>query len=224
MDRTIHPAALPWTPRDLRGADVSVRVRPDGLLSARVIHAPLLGITPEMLAWWFTRQEDTVDVDGTPRSGFQAEHPDHLAWRWIDPPKVGARFHRCLRLPGQPPYPIDSVNTVQTLDATGFAHHDTLAGRPWATEHHAFKAGPSGVVVTSQLSVGYADGPARWLANHAWRPLSHPLAKGEAWLRHTVEVVGNIGHALPPHWRRHHPVADPVAVPAPRLRGERSVG
>jgi phenylpropionate dioxygenase-like ring-hydroxylating dioxygenase large terminal subunit len=50
--------------RSLESAQTSLRRLPDRRLLATIRHAPLRGVTPEMLAWWFRNIEGTVSVEG----------------------------------------------------------------------------------------------------------------------------------------------------------------
>jgi hypothetical protein len=68
--------------RTIESAQTSLRRLPDNRLLMTIRHAPLRGITPEMLCWWFQSIEGTVEIDGREYPRYLVWHPfDHIDYR-----------------------------------------------------------------------------------------------------------------------------------------------
>ena len=60
------PRNLPWAVADYRQAHFSHQTLPNGQIQLEIDHLPLIGITPEMLAWWYrVLPISTVVINGT---------------------------------------------------------------------------------------------------------------------------------------------------------------
>ena len=65
MKRPIPPPRpIDWSLRPLESAETELCHLRDGRRELRIRHAPLHGITPAMLRWWFLHIEGTVEVQG----------------------------------------------------------------------------------------------------------------------------------------------------------------
>lgn len=197
------PLDVPWTQKPLESAETVVSVMPDGRLKLWIRHAPLRGVTPAMLAWWFRHIEGEVEIAGRRVPRYRAWHPcDHIAFRYarrlpdgsIGP---GAVFHITEAFARNPAWIIDVHTTVEKLDETGFIHGPRHLGIKVAHMEYEFEAIPEGTRYTNWLIAG-PDAPLIGpLLNAIVRPRLFPDDKARAWLTHNVEEVGNFESFLP---------------------------
>lgn len=193
----------PWPLRPLESAEHGVESLPDGRISYWIRHAPLRGVTPAMLAWWFAHLEGTVRVGGRTIDRYRIWHPvDHVhasyARRRADGtvgPGAAIRLREFLG--GDPRHEVNVVSDIERLDEGGFVHNPRWHGiRGLARMEYAFEAIPEGTRYCNRLIVGGAAGWRRWLSPWLQR-YGFDAAHGRAWLRHNVEEVGQFEHFLP---------------------------
>jgi hypothetical protein len=104
---------------------------PDGRLQMTIAHAPLRGITPAMLAWWFRNIGGTMLWQGCERQRYHVWHPrDHIHWALArEAPgggvRPGASFRIVEAFQANPRYRIDVTDRVVDLSEAGI----TLVGR-----------------------------------------------------------------------------------------------
>lgn len=205
--RPAEPLDLPWPLRSLGSARHGRERLPDGRMSWWIRHAPLQGVSPRMLAWWFAHLEGDVVIGGRRINRYRAWHPyDHVhasyAWRCADG-SVGPGAAIRLRefLGGNPAYEVNVVSEIEKLDEEGYIHNPILHGlRGLARMEYRFHRMPQGTLYENRLLVGGAAGwqrrlnplLQRWVFDHA---------HGMAWLRHNIEEVGQFERFLPALYR-----------------------
>ena len=184
----LPPRPFKWTMKPLDSAETGVKTLDDGRLELSIRHDILKGVTPAMLDWWFRNIEGTMEHMGQTYPRYLVWHPiDHiyyeLARRAPDGTAgPGAQFHIVEALGANLDYLVDSVADVLKADDTGH----TLSVRQSGTEviriEHTFTPVPEGTLFQSRTRVVTK---------------TVPEAMGRAWLKHSVEEVGNLEYFLP---------------------------
>lgn len=203
-----EPALVPWPLRSLGSAEHGIERLTDGRISYWIRHAPLRGVTPAMLVWWFSHLEGDVEVGGRRINRYRAWHPyDHVHAsyaRRLPDGSVGPGAVIRLReyLGRNCRYEVNVTSDIEKLDPGGFIHNPRLHGIPGLVRmEYAFETVPEGTLYTNRLLVGGASG---------WRRLVTPLVQrfgfdaehGRAWLRHNIEEVGLFECFLPALYAR----------------------
>ncbi len=199
----IYPMRGPETARS------SISYLPNKRLRLTIDHAPLAGITPDMLLWWFRNiGGDMAYADGVyPR--YLVWHPlDHIAWE-LDRPAPdgeigeGARFHIVETFAQDPTMLIDSVDRVEKLDATGIRLALRVAGAQVFQLEHTWSQGRGRTHYTSVFDLGARSrlfAPVNaYLRRRVFRP-----GMEQAWIRHNIEEVGLLEHFLPTLFESEH--------------------
>ncbi|MCU0912700.1 MAG: hypothetical protein MUE98_15650 [Rhodobacteraceae bacterium] len=120
-----------WRGRPMDSARWTLTRLPDGRLQMTIAHAPLRGITPAMLAWWFRNIGGTMLWQGCERQRYHVWHPrDHIHWALArEAPgggvRPGASFRIVEAFQANPRYRIDVTDRVVDLSEAGI----TLVGR-----------------------------------------------------------------------------------------------
>ena len=186
--KLLTPRPFNWTMKPLDSAEIGVKTLDDGRLELSIRHDILKGVTPAMLDWWFRNIEDTMEHMGQTYPRYLVWHPiDHIhfevARRASDGTAgPGAQFHIVEALGANLDYLVDSVADVLKADDTGH----TLSVRQFGAEiiriEHTFTPVPEGTLFQSRTRVVTQ---------------AVPEAMGRAWLKHSVEEVGNLEYFLP---------------------------
>jgi hypothetical protein len=205
--------AYSFSMRDVDSARTSTHRRVDGRLEARIAHAPLHGVTSEMLVWWFenfadepTAREDDLSTRKTARVGDQ-DVPLYWLWHPIDHFMVRLRKPSPTGAPGlsegaqatlkERILDVIEVNAlVDGMSRDGI--HLTMIRGPFRLGdlRHTFADTPEGLVYRSRLIVGSTLPLIGRLVNFIARRFLFTPATLKRWLRHNVEEVGNFEHFL----------------------------
>lgn len=200
-----EPIPVPWSLKPLSSARTSIDELDDGRLRLSIDHDVVHGVTPEMIAWWFSNLEGDVSVEGVRYPRYRVWHPrDHLSFRYRRRPPAngvldarGAVFEIHEVLGRDPRHRIDIVTDVKRLDPGGFRHHPRLHGVRAVVMDYTFERVPGGTRYRNSLTVGFALPRALRGINLALRRAAFSDAHGRAWLLHNVEEVGCFEHFLP---------------------------
>lgn len=211
MRNVVMPPARPvqWRLRPTESARTTVQTLRSGELHVTIEHAPLEGVTPEMLAWWYS------NVNGTMRY-VEATYPRYLVWHPLDHISYevvkaapngrvapGAKLHIIEALGREPRNLIDIVPTVEQLDATGAVVGRRIFGTPVVLLENVFEAIPRGTRYVSRLTVGGSTPFGRLFLNRIARGRALPDWKVNPWwIRHHIEEIGNLENFLPDLFRR----------------------
>jgi DAPG hydrolase PhiG domain len=192
-----------WQGRPMDSAKWSLSRLPDGRLRMTIAHAPLQGITPAMLDWWFRNIGGTMDWQGRKVSRYHVWHPrDHIHWALARPApggKVapGAIFRIVEAFQANPRYRVDVLDRVTALSEAGI----TLEGRSFGLQvtrlAHRFTALDTATQYDSVLEVGLTAPLIGPLLNRLILPCKFPEAMGRAWIAHNIEEVGQFEQFLP---------------------------
>ncbi len=201
-----EPLSLPWELKPVSSASAGSEVLPDGRLKFWIKHDVIKGVTPAMLAWWFSHLEGDVEVEGQMLNRYRVWHPfDHVSVSYaqrlpdggIGP---GAKIHIIECLGRNPHYKIDVVSTIEKLDEEGFVHNPVSHGVSLARMEYTFREVGGGTLYENALIVPRERGS--WLFRKVVVPILFPEAKGHAWIKHNVEEVGSFENFLPNLYRR----------------------
>ena len=194
-----RPLIAPLRPMD--SAQTSLRRLPDRRLVMTIRHAPLRGITPEMLVWWFQNIEGTIEIDGREYPRYLVWHPyDHIAYdttrRRDGSVSPGVRFHIVEAFGRDPGLRVETRDHVEVLDTSGLRLSSRIAGIEMFVLHHRFTREEEGTQYDSTMVFGAAGTIGRVV-----NPLLNRFVFGErharAWLKHNVEEVGLLEELLP---------------------------
>jgi hypothetical protein len=188
--------------RPTSSAEITVQPIERGGLMQRIAHAPLAGITREMLFWWMHHIGDTVEFEGHRVKAYRLWHPrDHVDWSCDGQVRAGAKFRIVEAFGRNPKFLVDSIFDVPKLDMTGFRIESTMFGIGRITVDEDWTEGPEGVCWTNTM---------RFLPVTTWAiplvRLGRVVARPQltAWLQHNVEEVGYIPEFLPKLYDRVH--------------------
>lgn len=204
-DRPALPELYPYRP--LNSARTTLERLPNARLRATIDHAPLEGVTPEMLLWWFRNIGGTMEYAGASVPRYLVWHPrDHISWEMTRPgpgggAEEGARFHIRENLLGDPTLRIDSTDRVEKLDHTGIRLVMRIAGAQFFQLEHTWSPGRARTHYVSVLDLGCRSRLGNPVNRHLLRRVfSERTAR--AWLQHNVEEVGRLEHFLPALYER----------------------
>lgn len=199
----LPPRAVPWVMKPLASAKTEETALPDGRVQLRVEHDLLRGVTPPMLVWWWRNIAGEMKVS-------ERIYPNYLVWHPIDHIHFevvkrlpdgdvgpGAVFHLVEALGADMKNLIDARLHLQTLDETGAAVEVYALGQTVLQIRGQFLPRGEGTQFISIMTIGSAGwlgkvGLNEWLINRFF-----PAARRKAWLKHSVEEIGNLEFFLP---------------------------
>jgi hypothetical protein len=181
--------------RPLGSAKITVRELEGGGLEQRIEHAPLLGVTREMLFWWMHHIGDQVEVEGQRVLAYRLWHPfDHVHWSCDGEVAPGCRFHIVEAFQRERRYLVDSMFDVPELTAFGFRIVTTFFGVVRLSIREEWSDVPGGVQWTNTMQVVPRAGVLSPLVRVGRAVKGKMLT---AWLEHNVEEVGFVPEFLP---------------------------
>lgn len=201
-----EPLPLFWQLKPVSSARAGVETLKDGRRKYWIKHDVLKNVTPRMLAWWFGHMEGDVEIQGQRFPRYRVWHPlDHVYARYVrrvpdEPVTPETQVALCEYLGRNPAYKIEAVSTIEKLDETGFIHAVIRGGVQIARMEHVFTKTADGVRDENCLIVPGTPrlGPFVRLLG----PFLFPDGKGQAWLKHNIEEMGNLENFLPELYER----------------------
>lgn len=199
--RLPDPLDLDWTMKSWQDAELELTYHRSHMILT-IEHELLVGVTPEMLDWWFRHIGGEMEVDGRTYSRYRVWHPrDHIDWQLVegDPDRVGvgARFRIVEAFDRNPAWLVDSIERVTKLDETGIRLERHILGSEVFSLEHWFSPAEGGTRYRSRMELGADTAFGRLLFNRLLRPMVFSDLMGPAWLKHNVEEVGNFERFLP---------------------------
>ncbi|MBX3494457.1 MAG: hypothetical protein KF899_15930 [Parvibaculum sp.] len=196
------PHDFGWRLRTAESADVVETKLGDGRREIRLDHAPLPGVTTEMLDWWFQNFDGVARFQGARLPAYHLWHPrDHLSVRpsrnregRIAP---GSRLHIREVFNRDPRFETDVRVVIHRWDRRGIGLHRHILGHRVFELDHVFTDDAAGLLYRSCLRVGAAAGPLAAPINRYLVPRLFGDAAAAAWIRHNVEEVGCFADFLP---------------------------
>ena len=199
------PLAVPWQLKTVDSAKSWINELPDGRVQYCIEHQVLRGVRPAMIVWYLNHLTDIIEVDGQSVQQYRLWHPiDHIALTYLKSATDGRNFGPGAQVRIQeafqanPRYGIDVKATIEFLDETGFAHHETFAGLRAAHMSYSFTETDEGTLYKNSLTAGVEGRSliARFV-NTFVLPRVFPREKGQAWIQHNIEEVGAFESFLP---------------------------
>jgi hypothetical protein len=195
--------------KPLASAKTEETVLADGRVRLTVEHDPLRGVTPPMLVWWWRNIGGDMEVDGRIHPRYLVWHPiDHIHFavtRHLPDGGVGpgAVFHIVEALGADMKHLIDVKLHLRALAETGAVVEVHTLGRPVMQIRGTFAPRAESTHVVSTMTLGFSGwvgelGLNRWLVDRFF-----PADRRQAWLKHSVEEIGNLQFFLPELYRRH---------------------
>lgn len=214
------PLSIEWRRKHITSARTTLRHDDAGRLILTIEHDLIIGVTPEMLDWWFRHIGGAMAWQGAERSRYRVWHPeDHIDWQLVrgDPNAVGAgsQFRIVEAFGRRREFFVDTIDTVEKLDETGIRLVQRRLGETVFSLEHTFEGTEGGTLYRSTLIAGAQRGPLRVIFNRFIRPRLFSDAMGRAWLRHNVEEVGNFESFLPVVFARRSDGPHGVRLPSP---------
>jgi hypothetical protein len=195
--------------KPLASAKTDESVLGDGRVRLQIEHELLQGITPAMLVWWWRNIDGTIEVAGASYARYLVWHPvDHIHFELTErlpdgSVGAGAVFHIVEALGADMRNLIDVRLHLRELDERGAMVEVRALGQRVLEIRGQFVAREAGTQVSSTMTIGSTG----WLGDlglNAWLiERFFPPARRRAWLKHSVEEIGNLQYFLPALYRRH---------------------
>jgi hypothetical protein len=192
-----------WQGRPLDSAKWSLIRLPDGRLRMTIAHAPLQGITPAMLNWWFRNIGGTMVWQGHEVARYHVWHPrDHIRWALHKAAPdggagPGAIFRIVEAFQANPRYRVDVRDRVTELSEAGITLEGRSLGLKVTKLAHRFTALDGATQYNSVLEVGLSLPVLGPVLNGLILPAKFPEDMGHAWIAHNIEEVGQFETFLP---------------------------
>jgi hypothetical protein len=213
----LPPLSFGWTMKPLSSASrAEFKVLPNKQFELVISHDIIKGVTPQMLHWWFSRIDDTMEYNGETHHRYRIWHPlDHIYYKDLSRAadgtgSAGTRRHIVEAFGANRNYLINIIDRVEHLDdkgvllateqggiSLGFGNLLTPLPIKLSTLEHQFFAVPNGTRYESRLLIGLDSNIGKWFVNPIVRPLFIGYEMAKAWLKHNIEEVGNFEFFLP---------------------------
>jgi DAPG hydrolase-like protein len=206
----LPPRPFGWTMKGLSSARIEQNFLPDGRLVLRIEHEPLSGVTPQMLVWWWRNIEGDMELEGQNYPRYLIWHPiDHIHFsvlKRLADGSVGAGsvFHIVEALGADVKHLVDVALHLTKLEETGgiVELHGPFGGTALQIQGR-FTAVPEGTQITSTMTLGGSGWFASLAMNRLLIDWLVPAERRAAWLKHSVEEIGNLQFFLPALYHRH---------------------
>ncbi|GAA6182561.1 hypothetical protein NBRC116594_39990 [Shimia sp. NS0008-38b] len=198
-----------WELRRLDDGFSKVTLLPDGRTLFEVEHAPVRDVTTDMLSWWYGVYADLkLVIDEQMYPAYLVSHPlDHISLRSEKKDKDGplspGDFITLVEAYGRnPQHSTNERLEVTQRDKKKFALRASRRGITVADVEFVFVDGPDGAEVKNKLTVGVENGILKPLVNRWIVPWLYNEDRNYAWVRHSIEEIGNFENFLPDIYAR----------------------
>jgi hypothetical protein len=219
----LAPRPVDWTMKPLSSATIDESVLPDGRVVLRIQHDLLRGVTTDMLVWWWHNIEGGIELNGQTYPRYLVWHPiDHIYFRVLKRLAdgnvgVGSIFHLVEALGADMTHLIDVALYLRKLDETGGVVELPVLGRSAMRIEGRFVPHEGGTQVTSTMTAGFSSWVGTIGLNRLLLGWFFPPERRRAWLKHSVEEIGNLQFFLPELYCRYAP-SDRSSRAAPACR------
>jgi|SRR3954468_499676 hypothetical protein len=199
------PRPVVWPLRPPESAKVS-RSQDGGRRVVTIEHAPLRGVTAEMLSWWYRHVPGTMPyADGT-YSRYLVWHPlDHISYEIENERPVGeaqtvepgTKLHIVEALGRDLDNVLDIHVAVESIDGRSAVISRRVLGSAVVRLENEFQSTRSGAKYITRMTLGDDTLPGHLLLNRVARTRALPPRKLERWIRHHIEEIGNLENLLP---------------------------
>jgi hypothetical protein len=200
------PRPILWPLRPAESAEHQI-TNDSGQLIITITHAPLRGVTAEMLQWWFRHVAGTMSYAGGIWPRYLVWHPlDHISYDVVRPAVdggvgPGAKLHIVEALGRNS---ADLLNIRVRVDEIGEGRA-VIAKRVLGTDivclENEFADSLAGATYNTRLRIGDHGPLGRLLLNHIARHRAFPPTRIQRWVRHHIEEIGNLENFLPDLFR-----------------------
>jgi hypothetical protein len=193
-----EPRPVLWPFRERKTARVSYS--PGTPYHVRIHHAPLAGVTAEMLAWWYGHVPGTMEYAGEIYPRYLVWHPlDHISYEANGGPTVttGSRLRIREALHRNPDQLIDIRVEVEELTAQRAVITKRALATTMVRLENDFADSNAGATYRTTLTVGSRKFLGRLALNRLARRRAFPPDRVEAWITHHIEEIGNLENFLP---------------------------
>lgn len=189
------PIPIDWAMRTPETARIAVHELADGRLRQTIEHAPLPGVTADMVLWYLERVDQDMIWRGRRALAYRFWHPvDHISFERLGEFGVGDRWHITEAFGGDPRFWMEAVFDVTKLDESGFRMEIRRLRRPVVVMDERWEHTADGLRWTVHQTVGTV-GPVLGAVSGVLR--RRHAAMLNAWQAHNVQEVGNLPHFLP---------------------------
>jgi len=174
-----------------------------GWTPSEITHLPLIGIRPEMLAWWYQKLPvSSIDIHGIRYTLYHVFHPsEHGRIRVTEPANDGTPGMGVGALVERDEWfgPFDSkgAGRITQLSAAGMTVVPEVAGLQFGEIQHIFEATPTGSQYRVVSVIGVEWPLIGRVVNALIRHKMYPEVMIKEWERHQIEEVGMLQHFLP---------------------------
>jgi DAPG hydrolase PhiG domain len=165
-----------------------------------------MGVTTEMLSWWYRHVPGTMQyADGT-YSRYLVWHPlDHISYEIESEHPVGeativepgTRLHIVEALGRDLENVLDIHVAVESIDEGSAVISRRVFGSSVVRLQNEFESIDSGAKYITRMTLGDDTLSGRLLLNRVARTRALPPRKLERWIRHHIEEIGNLENFLP---------------------------
>lgn len=207
MSNTIPPPRpVLWPLRPVESAEHRIA----DLGGQRVItirHAPLRGVTAEMLQWWYHHVPGTMAYAGAVWPRYLVWHPlDHISYDVVGEATGGrvdrdAELHIVEALGRDPANVLDIRVRVEEIGDGRAMIAKRVLGSGIVRLENEFADSPAGARYETRMRIGDDSRLGRLLLNQIARRRAFPPARVLPWIRHHIEEIGNLENFLPDLFR-----------------------
>jgi hypothetical protein len=206
----LPPRPIDWPMKPLSSAKIQENTLPDGRVELRIVHDLLHGVTPRMLVWWWRNIEGDMELDGRTYARYLIWHPiDHIYFEVMHrmpdgTVDVGSTFHLVEALGANMRNLLDVMLRLAQLDEGGARAELHVLGRVAMEIQGQFVPQIAGTQIISTMTLG-SQGlfGGRLGLNRVLIDWFFPAERRKAWLKHSVEEIGNLQFFLPKLYERH---------------------
>jgi hypothetical protein len=204
----LPPRPVPWVMKPLSSAKTGQLALPDGRVWLQIGHELLRGVTPAMLAWWWRNIDGEMEIGGRKYHRYLIWHPiDHIHFELVKrlpdgSVGPGAVFHIVEALGADIENLVDVRLHLQKVDETGAVVAMRALAQTVLQIRAEFLPREGGTAVVSTMTIG-STGLLGGLGLNAWQiERFFPPETRQAWLKHSVEEIGNLQFFLPELYRQ----------------------
>jgi hypothetical protein len=196
------PRPMLWPLRPVESADHRI-TEDSGQLVITIMHAPLRGVTAEMLRWWYRHVPGTMTYAGETWPRYLVWHPlDHISYDVVRPAPVGrvgpgAELHIVEALGRDPANKLDIRLRVEEIGEGRAVIAKRVLGTGIVRLENEYADSPAGATYVARMRIGDHGPLGRLLLNHVARHRAFPPRRIQPWIRHHIEEIGNLENFLP---------------------------